>query len=342
MAQVQSLFGDVGGCQLTKKWGTFTLIVLMIAISNVNAINTTEVRGTVTDLGASAFTWDNSNFAGFYYDIDKNLGAESLILSLTDATPTGATLTDQEVNGAPRGIVYKTQAQLKTFKYKPWGQYDVIGFLADKYFAAYDWTVTAYVTNVDESVAFLYDVSKNRNLMTYEQISKVLIDDNKEMTITSTNPLVLQQGYQLAIKSIDADGKTYLELSKSGKVVDGKVVQPSIFNSRMKDQTYYYKTTLGDTTDILQIAIHFKNAFRGSDTNIATVDGEFQISDTVTPLKSDQQYDKMSIRSVDATSMTITMDNKDNQITLSKNKDIVLMQDVHIKTGVNPSEWTIS
>jgi S-layer protein (TIGR01567 family) len=318
---------------LTRKWAMFTLIVLLITISNVNAINTTEVRGTVTDLGASAFTWDNSNFAGFYYDIDKNLGAETITFSLTDATPTGAMLTDQEVNGAPRGVVYETRAQLKKFKYKPWGQYDVIGFLADKYFAAYDPTVTADVANVDESVAYLYDASKNRNLMTYEQISKVLIDDNKEMTITSTNPLVLQQGYQLAIKSIDVDGKTYLVLSKNEQVVDGKVVQPSIFNSRMKDQTYYYKTTLGDTTDTIQIAIHFKNAFRGSDTNIATVDGEFQISDTVTPLKSDQQYDKMSIRSVDATGLAVIMDNKDNQITLSKNKDIVLMQDVHIKTA---------
>ena len=101
----------------------------------------------------------------------------------------------------------------------------------------------------------------------------------------------------------------------------------------MSDQTYYYKTALGATSDIIQIAVHFKNAFAGSDTNIATVDGEFQVSDTVMPLKSEQQYDKMSIRTVDATGMTVTMDNKDNQITLSKNKDVVLMQNIHIKTA---------
>jgi hypothetical protein len=41
----------------------------------------------------------------------------------------------------------------------------------------------------------------------------------------------------------------------------------------------------------------------------------------------------MSIRNVDATTQTITMDNKDNQIVLSKNKDIVLMQNIHIKTA---------
>jgi hypothetical protein len=40
----------------------------------------------------------------------------------------------------------------------------------------------------------------------------------------------------------------------------------------------------------------------------------------------------MSIRTVDATNMAVTMDNKDNQITLSKNKDITLMGKIHIKT----------
>jgi len=187
---------------------------------------------------------------------------------------------------------------------------------------------------INLSTPYIYTTSTNRNLMTNEQISKILVDDNTEQTITSASPLKLQEGYQLAIKSIDIDGnKAYLELSKNGQVVDSKVVQPSISNAGIGYQTYYYKVNLGDTKNIIQIAVHFKNAFRGADTNIATVDGEFQISDTATPLKSEQRYDKMSIRNVDPTAMTITMDNKDNQITLSKNKDVVLVGNVHIKTA---------
>ena len=62
--------------------------------------------------------------------------------------------------------------------------------------------------------------------MTNEQISKVLMDDNKEMTITSAQPLMLNEGYQLNIKSVDVKGnKAYIELSKNGQVVDDKVVQ---------------------------------------------------------------------------------------------------------------------
>jgi len=212
------------------------------------------------------------------------------------------------------------------FKFKPWGQYNVIGFLADKYFATYiQGQGTSY---------YLYDQSKNRNLMTNNQLSKVLVDDDTERTITSSTPLALSEGYQLAIKSIDVKGnKAYLELSKNGQVVDNKVVQPSIDNAGMSDQTYYYKVPIGQTADIIQIAVHFKNAFGGVDTNIATVDGIFQVSDTPTNINADQQYDKMSIRNVDPTAMTVTMDNKDNQITLSRNQDTVLMQNIHIKTA---------
>ena len=220
------------------------------------------------------------------------------------------------------------------FSFAPWGQYEVIGFLGDGYFAAYDDNVTEDILRADETVAFLFDKSKNTNLMTNEQIDKVLVDDDTEQTITSASPLKLEEGYQLAIKSVDVKGnKAYLELTKNGQVVDDKVIQPSISNAKMSDKTYYYKADLGDTKDIVQIAVHFKNAFAGSDTSIATTDGIFQISDTPIPLKSEQKYDKMSIKNVDPTAMTITMDNKDNPITLSKNKDVVLMQNISIKTS---------
>jgi hypothetical protein len=41
----------------------------------------------------------------------------------------------------------------------------------------------------------------------------------------------------------------------------------------MADKTYYYKKTVGDQKDLVIIGVHFKNAFRGSDQNWATVDG---------------------------------------------------------------------
>ena len=313
-----------------KRMKIIILTAMMVLLASAMAVNAqVQVRGPVANIGAGAVTWDYKNFAGFYYDIDKNVGTESITLTMSDvdAGTTVATLSDQPDANNNRGVVYSTQAQPVDFKFKAWGQYDVIGFLADKYFAA-------YMQGANGTSYYLYDQSKNRNLMTNNQLSKVLIDDDTEQTVTSETPLALQEGYQLAIKSIDVKGnKVYLELDKNGQAVDSKVVQPSIDNAGMSDQTYYYKIPIGQTADIIQIAVHFKNAFGGVDTSIATVDGIFQVSDTPTNVNSDQQYDKMSIRNVDPTAMKITMDNKDNQITLSRNQDTVLMQNIHIKTA---------
>src|SRR5271157_1598439 len=125
-------------------------------------VGANEVRGQVTNLGVPEFTWNNVSFPGFYYDLDNNLGAEQLTFRLSNVgmDKDAATLSDQPDANGNRGITYSTQAQPLGFSFAPWGQYDVIGFLGDEYFVAYDPTVTSDVTNADESVPFLYDTSK--------------------------------------------------------------------------------------------------------------------------------------------------------------------------------------
>lgn len=158
-----------------------------------------------------------------------------------------------------------------------------------------------------------------------------MIDNKNETLINSSSPLKLKEGYELILKSINVnETKAIIELKKNGQSVDTKIIQPS---STMGDRTYYYTKDLGDTKRIVIIAVNFKNVFHGADKDRAAIEGVFQISETPTSLKSGQQYDKMSIRNVDATGMTLTMDNKDNQITLSKNKDIPLMGKIHIRAA---------
>jgi S-layer protein (TIGR01567 family) len=317
------------GLKISSSVVVVGFMILLTAVMPVEAI---EVHSVIANVLMPQITWDNSSFSGFYYDIDRNLGAETITFRPTSSTPTGATLSDQtDANNNIRGVFYETKAQLKKFKYKAWGQYDVVGFLGDLYFAAYDPTVTLDIVNAGETVALLYDVSKNRNLMTNEQISKILIDKKNETLFNSSSPLKLKEGYELFLKSINVnETKAIIELRKNGQSVDTKIIQPS---STTDDRTYYYTKDLGDAKGIVIIAVNFKNVFHGADKDRAAIDGIFQISDTPTSLKSEQQYDKMSIRNVDATGMTITMDNKDNQITLSKNKDIPLMGKIHLRTA---------
>ena len=158
------------------------------------------------------------------------------------------------------------------------------------------------------------------------------MDNDDEMTVTSGTPLKMEEGYELGIKSIDIDGnKVYLELSKDGAVVDSKVISPSADNADMKDKTYYYKKDVGDSKDVVIVAAHFKNAFRGADQDLATIDGLWQLSDTATDVSENTEYDKMTIQTVTADS--IMMNNEDNDITLSNDKDISLMEGVRIKTA---------
>jgi len=203
---------------------TLTAMIVLIALAMAVAAQEVDVRSTVHNLGEKTVTWDNSSFAGFYYDINKNIGMESITFMPTQVSKNNdsGTLSDETT---PRGIIYNTTAQSAKFKFKGWGRYDVIGFLAEKYFVAYLIDVTPDVTAAGANVAYLYDTSTNRNLMSNNQISKVLVDDNTERTITSANPLTLQEGYQLAVKSIDTKGnKVYVELTKNGEVKDDKVI----------------------------------------------------------------------------------------------------------------------
>ena len=272
---------------------------------------TYEVRGTFKDLGMGTVEWDATTFAGFYYDIDDNLGKEKLTMTITG-----------DALEKDTGVIYETSAELNDFELEEWGFYNTIGFLADEYFAAY----------AEES--FLATESTDANLMKDEQLSKVLMDDDEDMTFYSGTPLKLAEDYELAIQAIDLDGnKVYVQLMKSGAVVDSAVVEPSKDGAGIKDKTYVYKKDLGDTKKIVVIAVHFKNAFRGAETDLATVDGIWQISDTVTDVSQDTEYDKMTIQTVNAATMTITMNNDDEKITLSKDKDILLMENIRIKTA---------
>ncbi len=296
---------------------TLTALVLLLASAMaVSAVDMVEIRGPVATVEDGAvYTWDPQDFAGFYYDIDDNIGTESITLTITG-----------NVLDEPTGVVYQTKAQKDTFDYEEWGEFWTIGFLADEYFAAY--------VDGDRETAYLAFDSTDINLMVDEQLSKVLIDDDEERTFTTGTPLKLMEDYELAIQAIDLDGnKVYVQLMKDGAVVDSAVVEPSKDGAGVQDKTYTYKKWLGDTEKIVVIAVHFKNAFRGTDQDLATVDGIWQISDVVTDVEEDTEYGKMTVQTVDAGTMSIMMNNEDNKITLSKNKKQELMESIKIVTA---------
>jgi S-layer protein (TIGR01567 family) len=296
-------------------------MIMGLLLTTAYSACATEIQGEATDLGVGTFTWDCNNFKGFYYDFDTKICTEMLtfvLSNISDERSTAILLGD-----APYGIRYQTHTASRSFEFKPWGTYNVIGFMTEKYFAGYN------------PGTLFYSVSTDNNSLSSDQLEKILIDEGTEKIVTSKRPMTMQEGYKLAIKSFDIDGnKVYLELTKDGQVVDSKVISLSKNSATIADKTYYYKNpAVGDQKNLVTIGVSFKNAFRSANGILATIDGVWQISDTPTEIKVGAQYDKMTIMTVDAINGVITMNNKDKAVTLQRNKNIAILDGINIRTA---------
>jgi S-layer protein (TIGR01567 family) len=285
--------------------------ILLAILLMAGPIHAKEVRGQVAN---GDFEWNAQNFPGFYYDINKDLGTEKISTYVTYGKLE-----------EPNGVVYSTTAQVNDFEFEDWGSCNVIGFLGKKYFAGY-----VDNENVDDWSELLFKESIDENSLADEQLQTILMDSDMQIVITAGTPLKLAEDYVLAIKYIDSSGM-FVELTKNGAVVDSKVMMPSKDGATMADKTYLHKRDAGEQKGLVTIAVHFKNAVTIQNQTVATVDGLWQISDMPTPVKIDTEFGKMRIASV--SSDTIVMDNKDNNIALSKNKDTELLGDIRIKTA---------
>ena len=274
-----------------------------------------EVRGTVIDptsekIAENGYTWTPYNFEGFYYDIDEDVGTENLTARITS----GKTIDEGD-------LLYETKSQPVDFEYKSWGKYDVIGFMADKYFAGYN-----------NKTAFADPVSAIGD----GQLRKVLIDNDDSQTIASGSVLSLQEGYELQIKSVDLNGnKVYLALVRDGEEIDSKVVTPSS-DPLDRSSNYLYKVQIS-SKDVPIVAAHIESVFRSTEADLATVDGLFQVSDSPESVEEGEVHGKMKVESLGDDE--ITMQN-DGTISLTRDKTIEIMDNLKFRVADSSKRLT--
>ncbi len=248
------------------------------------------------------YTWDVYSFSGFYYNLDDDLGNESL------------TITNIDSSLAEGDITYSTSPEEVEFAHSGFGDYQVIGFMADKYFAGY----TANSTPSEK---------KSKSTIGSSQLHKVLLDDDDKRTVSEGGTLTLKEGYVLKITAVDigaGTGQVWITLLKDGAEVDTDVVAGN--------EDYYYTKKVGSVSDLPVIAVHFDSVFRGREVNAVFIRGVFQISESYTQVKSGSKYGVMEVDS--ATSSKITMKN-DNTVDLSAGNTIDLMGNLKIKVADN-------
>lgn len=261
---------------------------------DMSEAGTYELRGTVSE--GEAFEWTPLNFEGFYYNIDEGIGTEKL--EITELS--GRTIDDGD-------LVYTSTPENVSFQYDDWGGFEVIGFMAEKYFAGYP----------DN------DFTDSLSLVSQGQLSKVLIDESDKKSLVSGSSLVMEEGYALSIVEVDVNGDTvYVTLTKDGEEVDDDIIE--------SDGTYIYKMDVGDVDDVPVIAIHFQDVFQGQESSAVFVDGIFQISDEYVSVESGETFDEMEVTSISEDG--ITMKNEDS-ISLTKGKDIQVMGEINFKVA---------
>ena len=166
-------------------------------ILDTSEAGTYELRGTVYNEGDPLPTWDPLKFEGFYYNLDEGIGTEKLEVE------------DLKGNDIPSDkLVYKSEPKPVQFEHNNWGNFTVVGFMADKYFAGYE----------DKAVDGKVD---GVSLLSDNILSKVLMDTDDKKSMYSGSALALENGYSLSIKEVDVNGNSvWVQLEKDGKVVD--------------------------------------------------------------------------------------------------------------------------
>ncbi len=268
-------------------------------ILDTSESGTYELRGTVYEEGDSLPSWDPFNFEGFYYNIDEGIGTENL------------TVEEFGSRDIPSGkLVYESTPQSVDFEHSEWGNFTVVGFMADKYFAGYtDGSVDGAVDDV--------------SLLSDSILCKVLTDTDDKESMNSGSALTLEDGYSLSIKEVDVNGESvWVQLEKDGEVVDEGFVTSG--------EDYIYETELGESESVPLIIVHFGTVFAGSESSAVFVQGIFQLSDDYTEINNGDTFGEMEVTSVSESG--ITMKN-DDDIGLGQDETVDVMGNVSFKTA---------
>jgi S-layer protein (TIGR01567 family) len=246
------------------------------------------------DAGASPiFSLTPINFDGFYYDLDNNAGSE--LFSIKIGNPADRTIKEND-------WIYSTTAWNVPFKYMPFGDYSVIGFMGERYLAGY----TAN-SSISRSPV---------NLLTHWLLSQILIDENVNRTITTGSGLPLSDGYAIGVNDVNiAAGTAMISLDKDGNEIDSRLVkagntyiyEKDIRTVRTVNGNLYYKyLTVGN---LPIIAVHLDSVHASGKAAAVSIKGIFQLSDTYTMIEIDPEFGRygiMKITNISDTGMSMT------------------------------------
>lgn len=272
----------------------------MLILISLPASMAYEIRGTVVDNQTGLVSWNAQNFAGFYYDINKNISSETLTVTLSGLE--GRTISDGNLRYISEKVpaAYKLyEKENKTINGKT--EYQVLGWKGEKWVA----------------------VGGKANKLAKLGIE---MDSNEKKTLTPGNVWDLGSGYELSINAVDAKTsprQAWLTLKKNGITLDDAVVG-------QKEVYEYSAKVLGDD-DVIIFAVYVDSIFSGTTTDMLQLKYGWMIyTDTAKEIRSSDTYGLLEV--INAGTDRIELQNKDT-ITLSRDSVIEVMDNLKFKVA---------
>jgi S-layer protein (TIGR01567 family) len=220
--------------------------------------------------------WNYENFTGLYFDPEKSLGLESLIIQNIEGRgiePASIIVQDGIFRGVTGGLQYTAFVQPKEFEFRPWGVYYLLSFFGQLWFAGYGPETSP-------------DIGSIAMLPQY-RIDQMLIDSDETLVMHNLSALSLGEGYAFVLLSVNEE-KGFFHLLKDGRLVESVVLT--------SNSTYRYKKDVGEVKDLPILVLHIQNVFDDGVNQTAVIDGVFQISDqNYLPVDWGRKFDNLEI-----------------------------------------------
>jgi S-layer protein (TIGR01567 family) len=258
--------------------------------------------GGAASFGTGNFTWNASNFAGFFYDLDDNVETESLSVS------------NIEGNVIPEGdLVYETRIENVDYEYENteagWDQYPIIGFFAQKYIP------------LKENSA--------------DKLAMLVLDSDDKYTIRTGETLDLGEGYTLEAKQVDVDGeKVWLEFQKDGEFVDDEIISVGTEGNTTGNTWDVELDDIEDEDDVVVLRVHVNQVFQGAVDSIAQIEGLWLIDyANAMTIESDDEFGSLDDVSIQGDTLRIS---NEDTFTLTMGSEEEIAEGMFFKIGDTP------
>lgn len=264
-----------------------TAVILMLSVILLPAAAATEItdgpaeiRSCIADLSEGSCVIDASGFSGFYYDRERNVLTETVLI---EGTPSSALITYRT---EPAEIPYRYQE--KTGKGDP-ETYSVIGVFGKPY--------AAVGGKADRT-------------------APLVIDTDKKYTLTEGQGLSLGSGYIIVADQIDLDGRKFeMILRHLGEKKDSKIVTLPENTGDDGNRTDEKGVTWILYEDVLSeknvpvMRVHINDMMRSSGSDIVEIEGVWLTDFMNASEISDDSFGKMKVAEINEKNLIYTAEN---------------------------------